>query len=113
MATDAVAVLEHGVVLARETWQHFLERLEWPVDEIDRFVCHQVGSRHREAVLSALGIDRNKDYEAFRFLGNTGSVALPLALGLASERGFVQAGQRVALLGIGSGLNCLMMGLDW
>jgi 3-oxoacyl-[acyl-carrier-protein] synthase-3 len=40
-------------------------------------------------------------------------VALPLALALAAERGFVASGQRVGLLGIGSGLSCLMLGLEW
>ena len=44
--------------------------------------------------------------------------ALPELVGLitaaiAEQRGFLQSGQRVAFLGIGSGLNCLMLGLEW
>jgi 3-oxoacyl-[acyl-carrier-protein] synthase-3 len=46
-------------------------------------------------------------------LGNTGSAALPLSLSRAVEAGFVRTGDKVALLGIGSGLNCLMLGLEW
>jgi 3-oxoacyl-[acyl-carrier-protein] synthase III len=40
-------------------------------------------------------------------------VALPLALALAEERGFVSAGDNLGLLGIGSGLNCVMLGVKW
>jgi len=32
---------------------------------------------------------------------------------IAEERGVLRAGQRVGFLGIGSGLTCLMMGLEW
>ncbi|MEL6179981.1 MAG: 3-oxoacyl-[acyl-carrier-protein] synthase III C-terminal domain-containing protein, partial [Myxococcota bacterium] len=57
--------------------------------------------------------DPERDFVAYDFLGNTGTVALPLALALADERGFVEPGDRVGLFGIGSGLNCLMLGVDW
>ena len=42
-----------------------------------------------------------------------GTVSLPLTAALAEERDFLHSGDRVAFLGIGSGLNCLMMGFDW
>ena len=32
---------------------------------------------------------------------------------IAEEREFLQPGDRVGFLGIGSGLNCLMLGLEW
>ena len=38
---------------------------------------------------------------------------LPLAAALAAEREFLEAGQRVGFLGIGSGLNCTMLGIEW
>ena len=113
MSTDAVQVLEHGVVLGAQTWERLLRELDWGIDDVDRTVCHQVGSRHREVVLEALGVEPRRDFVAYDYLGNTGTAALPLALALASERSFVTAGQRVALLGIGSGLNCVMLGVDW
>jgi len=34
-----------------------------------------------------------------------------MALGL--QGGHVRAGDRVALLGIGSGINCVMLAVDW
>ena len=32
---------------------------------------------------------------------------------LADERGFLNPGDTVAFLGIGSGLNCMMLGIEW
>ena len=83
------------------------------VDQIDRVVCHQVGAGHREAVLQSLGISPDKDYSTFPFLGNIGTVSLPLTAALGEEREFLRPGDRVGFLGIGSGLNCLMLGLQW
>jgi 3-oxoacyl-[acyl-carrier-protein] synthase-3 len=34
-----------------------------------------------------------------------------MAMGI--EQGIFQEGQRAALLGIGSGINCLMLGVEW
>jgi 3-oxoacyl-[acyl-carrier-protein] synthase-3 len=36
-----------------------------------------------------------------------------LTAALAEEREFLQPGHKVGFLGIGSGLNCLMLGLEW
>jgi 3-oxoacyl-[acyl-carrier-protein] synthase-3 len=111
--TDSSAVLEHGVALGAGTWKRFLSEMEWTVDQVDRTVCHQVGAGHREVMLRTMGVEPERDFVAYDYLGNTGTAALPLATALAEEREFLQAGQRVGLLGIGSGLNCMMLGVDW
>lgn len=113
MQTDSVAVLKHGVALGQQTWQDFLRHLNWRAEQVDRVICHQVGSGHQEAILKSLGVPKEKDYTTYRFLGNMGTAALPVTAALAAERGALRAGQRVAFLGIGSGLNCLMLGLEW
>ena len=69
-----------------------------------------MGGGHQEAILKALGVPREKDFPTYPFLGNIGTVSLPLTAGLADERGALEAGDRVGFLGIGSGLNCLMLG---
>jgi len=60
-----------------------------------------------------LELDLNKDFSTLEYLGNTGSAALPVTLALGEEQGAVEKNDTVALLGIGSGLNCLMMGVEW
>jgi 3-oxoacyl-[acyl-carrier-protein] synthase-3 len=113
MATDSVQVLKYGVQLGRETWRVFLEQLGWTPAQVDRVICHQVGSGHQDAILKSLQLPKEKDYTTYRFLGNMGTAALPVTAAIAEERGVLKSGQRVGLLGIGSGLTCLMMGLEW
>jgi 3-oxoacyl-[acyl-carrier-protein] synthase-3 len=113
MATDSVSVLKHGVQLGRETWQVFLKEMDWNPAQIDRVICHQVGSGHQDAILNSLQVPKEKDFTTYRFLGNMGTAALPVTAAIADERGVLKAGQRVGFLGIGSGLTCLMMGLEW
>lgn len=113
MRTDAPAVLKHGVELARGTWARFTSHLGWNAAGVDKTICHQVGGPHRAAVLGALGVSEDKDFSTYEFLGNIGTVSLPLTAALADERGFLHEGDKVGFLGIGSGLNCMMLGWKW
>ncbi|MDX2011706.1 MAG: 3-oxoacyl-ACP synthase III [Myxococcaceae bacterium] len=113
MDTDASQVLEHGVELGRATWDRLLTTTGWRREDVDRVICHQVGAANRRDILSTIGVPESKDFSTFPTLGNMGTVSLPITAALADDAGFLQAGQRVAFLGIGSGLNCLMLGLHW
>jgi 3-oxoacyl-[acyl-carrier-protein] synthase-3 len=113
MLTDSTGILKYGVDLGLRTWKAFLGRLGWAADMVDKVICHQVGTCHRDSVLKALGISGDKDYSTFSYLGNIGTVSLPLTAALAEEREFLRPGDRVGFLGIGSGLNCLMLGVEW
>ncbi len=110
MQTDSEQLLVAGVALARETWTEFTAEQG---AAFDRLVCHQVGSIHRRKLYETLGLDLARDFSTFEALGNTGSVALPATLATAVQAGAVRDGDRVGLLGIGSGLNCLMLALEW
>ncbi|PTY04793.1 3-oxoacyl-ACP synthase III [Opitutaceae bacterium EW11] len=113
MQTDSEQLLIAGVELARETWRDYTAATDWNRDSIDRFICHQVGSVHRRKLYEALGLDLAKDFSTFETLGNMGSASLPATLAQAVSTGAVREGNRVGLLGIGSGLNCLMLALEW
>ena len=113
MQTDSEQLLIAGVELAGETWREFQAVTGWDATKVDRMIGHQVGSVHRRKVYEALGLDLAKDFSTFETLGNMGSVSLPATLAAAVEAGAVRDGDRVALFGIGSGLNCLMLALEW
>ena len=53
------------------------------------------------------------DFPTYQVLGNMGTVSLPLSAAIADEKGFLTAGNKVGFLGIGSGLNCMMLGVEW
>ncbi|MCP3952139.1 MAG: 3-oxoacyl-ACP synthase III [Desulfobacterales bacterium] len=111
METDSVGVLQHGVALGIETYRDFREKLG--LAEPGKIICHQVGSAHQKTVLKALGIPVEKDFTTYQYLGNIGTVSLPLTAAIANERGFLESGDLVGLFGIGSGLNCLLMAVEW
>jgi 3-oxoacyl-[acyl-carrier-protein] synthase-3 len=112
-ATDSAAVLTHGVELGIRTWQAFLRKLGWVRERIDRVICHQVGASHRDTILRSLGLPIDKDFSTFPYLGNIGTVSLPLTAAIAEDREVLRPGDHVAFMGIGSGLNCMMMGVEW
>jgi 3-oxoacyl-[acyl-carrier-protein] synthase-3 len=113
METDSERLMQEGIETGVATFRDLLRELEWHAEDIERTVCHQVGGTHRRLLLERLGLAADSDYATFPWLGNTGSVALPTALAIAAERGFLESQQNVGLFGIGSGINCVMLGVNW
>lgn len=113
MSTDSVAVLKHGAKLGVKTWGSFLGKMGWARDQVDKVICHQVGEGHRDTILKELGIDPAKDFSTYKYLGNIGTVSVPLTAAIAEQRLFLKPGDRVSFMGIGSGLNCMMLGWEW
>ncbi|WP_437188368.1 3-oxoacyl-ACP synthase III [Planctomicrobium sp. SH668] len=113
MSTDSEALLHAGVELAEETWTKTCHELGWTTESVDKIFTHQVGKAHRSLLLERLKLPVDRDFPTVDFLGNTGAAALPTAVALGLEQGFVSSGDQLALLGIGSGLNSIMLGLNW
>jgi 3-oxoacyl-[acyl-carrier-protein] synthase III len=114
MVTASTILLKAGVELALRTWGLAAVRIgRWSVDQIDQFICHQVGRAHTVALAEALGIDMAKCFPSYPQHGNVGPAAVPLTLALAHEAGRIRPGDHVALMGIGSGLNVSMMSVTW
>lgn len=113
MATDSEALLKAGVKLSRLNWEKARKDLGWNNSDVDKVIPHQVGTAHRLAMLTELGLPLDRDFQTFEQYGNTGSAALPLTLIKASEAQFFKKGDKVALLGIGSGLTSTMLGMEW
>ncbi len=113
MLTDSEALLHAGVDLAVRGWSRLRQELNWTNSSVDKVCTHQVGRAHRKLLLESLELNPELDFPTVEFLGNTGAVALPTAISLGIERGHFSAGDRAAFLGIGSGLNVLMLGMQW
>jgi 3-oxoacyl-[acyl-carrier-protein] synthase-3 len=113
MRTDSEQLMLAGIETGSRTFDRFLDELEWTRADVAKTVCHQVGAAHRRMMFERLGLGDELDFATFETLGNTGAVALPLTMALAAESGRLQRGDRVAMMGIGSGINCLMLGAQW
>jgi 3-oxoacyl-[acyl-carrier-protein] synthase III len=113
MQTDSEALLHAGIELAESTWVLARQNLNWNNSDVTKAFTHQVGRAHRKLLYESLGLNPKMDFATVEFLGNTGAAALPMTMAMGIEKGHLQPRDRVALLGIGSGLNSLMLGLDW
>jgi len=113
MATNSEELLYRGVETALLTWKEFSERPGWQRGDIDHFFCHQVGSAHAKLLFEQLDLEAGKNFATLATLGNVGSVSAPITMAMAIEQGVFQPGEKGALLGIGSGINCMMLGIEW
>lgn len=113
MQTDSERLMHEGITTGRATFADFLRACQWNPADFQHTFCHQVGMSHRKLMLEALGLPLDRDFATLPWLGNTGSVALPVTMAIGLERGLVQSGQRLGLLGIGSGINCVMLAAEW
>lgn len=113
MNTDSETMLHAGVATGAETFAQFLDNSRWSRAEIHKTFCHQVGSGHRKLMLESLGLSPENDFTTVEWLGNTGSAALPSTMAIGLEQGIVAPGEHVAMLGIGSGINSVMLAVDW
>jgi 3-oxoacyl-[acyl-carrier-protein] synthase-3 len=113
MVTDTRMLLIEGMKLAQKTFLAAKVALGWVVEELDEFVIHQVSQVHTQAFIQAFGIDPKKVLTIFGEHGNIGPASVPIVLSKLRELGRLKKGDRVALLGIGSGLNCSMAEVVW
>lgn len=113
MRTDTTGLLAAGLALAARTWARAEAELAFSVDELDHVVLHQVSRVHTEHLARALGIPLERVPVIYPEHGNVGPASVPMTLAGAVEEGRVARGERVALMGIGSGLNCAMAEVIW
>ncbi len=113
MHTNSADLLTCGLELAERTWATAQAKLGWRSAQLDEYVVHQVSKAHTDKLRARLGIAEAKLLATYPEYGNVGPAGIPLVLAKAAELGRLRPGARVALLGIGSGLNCSMAEVAW
>lgn len=110
MITDLKGLLEAGLDLSAALWKEAAEEFDWGLG-MDRYVLHQVSQVHTSAFCDNLGIDRARVPLTFPTYGNIGPASVPFTL--AETQGSLSPGDRVLMMGIGSGLNACFLELAW
>jgi 3-oxoacyl-[acyl-carrier-protein] synthase III len=113
MHTASRELLKNGAKLAPDTWEAIKQELVWKNSDVDRFFTHQVSAVHTRLLFKTLGLDKAKDFSTVEYLGNIGSVSLPITMAIGIDQNCLNPGDKVAMMGIGSGIVCLMLGLEW
>ncbi|MBM3156183.1 MAG: 3-oxoacyl-ACP synthase III [Chloroflexi bacterium] len=113
MHADFEGILKNGLGLASDTWKAFQKETGWKNGDIDRIFNHQVSVVHQEMLFRTLTLDESKGFSTVEYLGNIGSCSLPISFSIGVEQGRVKAGDKVVMMAAGSGLACIMVGLQW
>jgi 3-oxoacyl-[acyl-carrier-protein] synthase III len=113
MHANFEGILRNGMPLALETWEAFQREMGWTGADVDRVFTHQVSAVHQDIVFDVLKLEKSKGFSTVEYLGNVGSVSLPISLAIGIEKGVLNSGDRVVMMAAGSGLNSVMLGLEW
>lgn len=110
MRTDLKGLLEAGLDLSMDMWEEAATDFDWQRG-MDRYVIHQVSKVHTAAMCERFGIDESRVPKTFPTRGNLGPASVPYTL--ASAQHELVDGDRVLLMGIGSGLNASCLEIAW
>ena len=113
MRTDAVGLLTAGMELAAATWKEAIDSFGFRDSDVDVYAVHQVSKVHMRAVAETLGVDQAKMPLIFPEFGNIGPASVPTVVSKAASDGTLSPGDRVILMGIGSGLNASASEIVW
>ncbi|UYP47097.1 hypothetical protein NEF87_003382 [Candidatus Lokiarchaeum ossiferum] len=114
MYANTHGMMVEGIKLAVKTWAKANQTWpNWNDQYIDRYIPHQTSNRQIEALCNACKLNHDKFHIILEKYGNMASAALPMALIDAAETKTLNAGDQIALMGMGSGLNGTIMSLTW
>lgn len=108
MRTDTRGLLNAGLDVSKLAWG---DADEYGWLDADRYIIHQVSQVHTSMLCERLGINMSKVPLTFPYLGNVGPASIPITLSMEQDK--LEAGDRVMLLGMGSGINAMATELLW
>ena len=110
MRTDSTGLMNAGLELTKALWSESAADFGWD-QGMDRYVMHQVSNVHTRAIINLLDLDPDRIPLTFPVRGNLGPAAIPFTL--AGISGELSEGDRILLMGIGSGLNASLSEIVW
>jgi len=113
MEMNGIATWKQAITHLPSTIRKAVAKAGLSLGEVDFLVFHQANLRLIEYLVRKMGFGMEKTFTNVAEVGNTGSASLAIALSEAVERGFVRAGQRVVLAGVGAGFNFAASAWTW
>ena len=78
-----------------------------------KVIPHQANEKIIDYVIRKTGLSKEQFFVNINKYANTSSATIPIAICDAYETGWLKAGERIALVGFGSGLSCGGIVIDW
>ncbi len=109
MVTDSKGLLLAGLDVAEAAWKDAADEFDWT--DVQHYIMHQVSTVHCGAMIQRLGLAADLVPLTFPNRGNIGPAAIPITLAMHQDR--IERGDRVILLGMGSGINAAAAEIRW
>jgi 3-oxoacyl-[acyl-carrier-protein] synthase-3 len=113
MNTDAHRLLVAGLEIAAATWKEAVDTFDWDPRSFNLYAVHQISKVHTRAICDTLNLDESRFPLIYPRFGNIGPASIPTVLSKAADEGRLSAGDRVVLMGIGSGINATAAEVLW
>jgi 3-oxoacyl-[acyl-carrier-protein] synthase-3 len=110
---DGKEVFRRAVRIMVDSAQKSLAKAGLSVDDVKLCVPHQANLRIIDAACRSLGIPLERTAIVLPETGNTSAASIPLALFDAADRGRLQNGDIVLLVGFGAGMTAASAVLEW
>ena len=110
---DGKEVFRRAVRIMVDSATKSLNHAGVTADDIALVVPHQANMRIIQSACDKLGIPMEKASTVLQYTGNTSSASIPLALADALDKGRVQQGDLVLLVGFGAGMTAASAILRW
>lgn len=110
MRTDSEGLLQNGIALIMDTWREANANGR-DFSSIEHVIPHQVSTVYTRNFSKLTGVEMDRIPVTVTDWGNVAAEAAPMTL--AAHQKNVSRGERVLLLGVGSGLNTAFMEVQW
>lgn len=113
MLTDAPKILNEGMSLTLKLFKDAELNLGLKSFRVDEYAIHQISKAHVQMFLKLLNIESSKVMTTFQEYGNMGPVSLPFIISKLEMTGRLVSGKQLVMVGAGSGLNGMIMTVQW
>ncbi len=103
-------------VLIEETEQLFdqcLSKVGWTHDEVKYMFTHQVSATTFRVIAEAANLPPERCINVFDRYGNTASASIPLSLDHAISQGWLNPGDKIAIVGLAAGVSASVQLVIW
>jgi 3-oxoacyl-[acyl-carrier-protein] synthase-3 len=90
-----------------------LDKSNQKIEDIDLFVFHQASQLVLENIIRIMSLDKDKVFINLKYVGNTVSASIPIALKDAENQNRLKDGDQVMLVGFGVGLSWGATLINW
>lgn len=113
LQTDMPGIVKQHIRMHADMFPYFLEKLGWRIEDVTKFVHHQVGVRAFKMHANYSRIPLTRMTNTVSTMGNLVSATIPLNLYKLSLNQELNGGEKLLLSGSGSGLSISQVGMIW